>query len=69
MSTPSMGGALYFALFKDDSSGFRVIECLKTKPETVHAFQRFTAQLLRDTGHAIKTVRSDRGTEYTSGSF
>ena len=30
MSTPSVGGALYFVLFKDDCSGFRVIECIKT---------------------------------------
>jgi hypothetical protein len=31
LNTPSVGGALYIALFKDDCSGFRVIECLKAK--------------------------------------
>lgn len=69
MSTPSIGGAIYFALFKDDDTGFKVIKCLKTKPKTVQAFKRFTPQLLRDTDNQIKTVRSHRGTKYTSGSF
>ena len=56
-------------LFKDDSSGFRVIECLKTKPETLQAFKRFVAQLKRETCQTAKVLRSDCGTEYTNGAF
>jgi transposase InsO family protein len=41
MSIPSIGGSRYFVLFKDDFSGFRVLECLKTKPEILSRFQRF----------------------------
>jgi len=66
---PTVGGALYFVIFKDDCSGFRVIECLNTKPETLVAFQRFVAQLKRNTGNIVKIVRSDRGTAYTNKAF
>ena len=69
MTTPLVGGALYFALFKDDCSGFYVIECLKTKPKTLGAFQRFVAQLKRETGCIVKVVRSDRGIECTNRLF
>jgi hypothetical protein len=69
MSIPSIGGSRYFVLFKDDCSGFRVIECLKTKPETLASFQRFVGQLKRETGQSVKVVRSDRGTEYTNKAF
>jgi hypothetical protein len=39
ISTPTVGGARYFILFKDDSLGYKVIECLKTKPELFDTFK------------------------------
>jgi len=69
MSVRSVGGALYFVLFKDDHSGFRVIECIKNQPQTLEAFKRFVGQLKCETGNIVKILRSDCGTEYTSRSF
>jgi len=69
MNVPSVGGSMYFILFKDDCSGFRVIECFKRKTDTAASFKRFTVQLQRETGHDVHIVRSDRGTKYTSEQF
>ena len=69
MNTPLVGGALYFILFKDDYSGFRVIKCIKSKPDTLAAFQRFVAQIKREIGNTIKIVRNNRGIEYTNAIF
>ena len=69
MTVPSVGGALYFVLFKDDCSGFRVIECIKKKPETFGAFRRFVVQLKNETDNSIKILRSNPGIEYTNDSF
>lgn len=65
----SVGGSLYFALFKDDSTGYRVIHCIKTKPDSLRCFKLFCAQLHRETGNTVKVVRSDRGSEYVSREF
>jgi hypothetical protein len=43
ISTPSVGGAKYFVMFKDDFIGYRVVECIKTKPDTLAAFKQFVA--------------------------
>jgi hypothetical protein len=69
LSTPSVGGALYIALFKDDCSGFRVIECLKAKTKTLAAFKRYHARLKRETSFSIQILRSDRGKEFTNHEF
>jgi transposase InsO family protein len=69
MQIPSLGGALYFALFKDDATGFRVVECIKSKPDTLAAFKRFLFQLKRETGQLLKVLRSDRNTEFTNKEF
>ena len=64
-----MGGALYIALFKDDCSGFRVIECLKAKTETLAVFKRYHARLKRETCFSIHNLRSDRGKGFTDHEF
>jgi len=64
-----MEGALYFVLFKDDCSGFRVIKCIRSKSDTLAAFQRFVAQIKQETGYIVKVVRSDHGIEYTNRAF
>jgi hypothetical protein len=69
MQVPSLGGALYFVLFKDDATGFRVVECIKSKPDTLGSFKRFISQLKRDIGRSLKILRSDRGTEFTNKEF
>jgi hypothetical protein len=69
MQVPSLGGALYFVFFKDDATGYRVVECLKSKLETLPAFKRFFVQLKRETSSCIKILRSDRGTEFTNKEF
>jgi hypothetical protein len=53
-----------FILFKDDSSGFRIIYCIKQKSEATACMKKFLDQMQRETGRAIKVLRSDRGGEY-----
>jgi hypothetical protein len=69
ISTPSMGGAKYFVLFKDDSTGYKVVECIKTKPDILAAFKQFVAQIKQETGNSIKVLRNDRRTEFTNKAF
>lgn len=39
MNVLSITGSLYYVIFQDDASGFRVIYFLKTKSETFHNFK------------------------------
>ena len=52
-----------------ECSGFRVIECIKNKPNTLAAFQRFVAHIKRETGNTVKIVRSDQSIEYMNVVF
>jgi len=69
LPVPSIGGSRYFSLFKDDSTGYRLVYCIKTKPESLRCFMLYCAQLERETGHTVKIIRSDRGSEYTNKAF
>lgn len=61
MSVPSLIGSLYYVLFHDDATGFRVIYFLKTKGEVIHYFQIYAARIFSETGHRISILRSDNG--------
>ncbi|CAG7731317.1 unnamed protein product, partial [Allacma fusca] len=63
MNTPSLGGAKYFLLLKDQASGFRLASFLKFKNETAKAVQDFVNFLETQTGNKVKEFWTDNGTE------
>jgi hypothetical protein len=69
MNTVTPSGAKYFVLFKDDTSSFRVIYCIKQKSEALECLKKILQPHEIRTGHKIKILMNDRGKEYTSGEF
>lgn len=69
MNQPTVNGARYFILFKDDATGFRVVNCMARKSEALRHFKQFADQLHRETNSHVRRLRSDRGAEYTSLAF
>ncbi|CAI5739331.1 unnamed protein product [Peronospora destructor] len=65
-STPTFSGKRYFVTFIDDKSHFCVVYLLRNKSEVVTKFAKFVAFAETQTGKWIKTLRSDKGGEYTS---
>lgn len=63
METPSLGGAKYFLLLKDDYSNYRHVYFLKNKSEVKQkiAILKTTENI---TGKKIKTLRTDNGLEF-----
>jgi len=66
MQTPSIGGAKYFILFKDDCTGFRHVYFLRHKDDVFDVFKEYEAMILNKFGRRIQTIRSDNGTEYSN---
>lgn len=64
MQTASTGGARFFALFKDDFTGFNVVYFLKQKSQIDGYLQAYVARVERETGNFIHTLRTDNGGEY-----
>lgn len=69
MRTTSHGGNKYFVLFIDDFSRMTWVYFMNTKSEVFIIFKKFKSFVEKQSGHFIKTVRSDRGKEYTSNAF
>ena len=66
MKTTSLGGNQYFLTFIDDFSRKTWIYFLKEKSEVFYYFKIFKALVEKQSGFMLKTLRSDRGGEYTS---
>lgn len=66
MSHPSLGGARFFALFKDEWSEWFDVYFMKVKSEIPDHFESFRAKMETQTGNKIKALRSDNATEYVS---
>ena len=69
MRTTAIGGWKYFISFLDDHSSLGRAYYLKQKSASLQAFEDFKAWAETQTGKKLKTVRSDRGGEYTSAAF
>lgn len=65
----SLGKNNYFVLFIDDFSRKTWVYLLKQKSEVFRTFQKFKALVEKESGYSIKTMRSDRGGEFTSKVF
>ena len=64
MQEKSIGGAIYFLLFKDDFSHFRTIIFIQNKSDVKTHIKNFLSSVKVDTGHCVKVLRTDNGTEY-----
>ncbi|KAK8935837.1 hypothetical protein KSP39_PZI013998 [Platanthera zijinensis] len=66
---PSLGGKRYYMLIVDDYSRYMWIAHLAQKSESFKHFTIFKAQVEKQLGREIKTLRSDRGGEFLSREF
>ena len=64
VQTPSIGGARFFLLFKDEAFGFRTVYFLKHKSDTFDAIKKFFALSKNQFGGEINIFGADNGTEY-----
>ena len=69
MSVASPTGSLYYVLFQDDASGFRIVYFLKRKNEVFNYFKIFVARIFTETGKRVSTFRTDNGGEYVDSEF
>ena len=67
--TPSVGGARYYVLFKDVFSKFKTVYFLKHKSETTDCFLQYSKSVFNVTGHRVKLLRCDGGTEFINHSL
>ncbi|WVY91926.1 hypothetical protein V8G54_037440 [Vigna mungo] len=65
----SFSGKRYFVSFIDDFSRRTWVYFLKEKSEDFETFKKFKVMVKKETNKVIKTVRSDRGGEFTSAEF
>ncbi|GKB58629.1 retrotransposon protein, putative, ty1-copia subclass [Tanacetum coccineum] len=67
--TVSRQGASYFVTFTDDFSRYGYVYLLKHKHEVFETFKVFQKEVEKQLGKTIKSLRYDRGGEYTSQEF
>ena len=59
--TMARGGFYYFITFTDDFSRFGYMYLLKNKSKSFEKFKEYKAEVEKQLGKSIKTLRSDRG--------
>jgi transposase InsO family protein len=69
MKNASLGGAYYFVTFTDSFSRFCSVYFMKSKSEVLSKFKEYEALATTQTGCRVKTLRTDKGGEYTSKEF
>ena len=69
MRTMARCGFYYFITFTDDFSRYEYVYLLKNKSESFEKFKEYKAEVEKQIGKSIKTLRSDRGGEYLSIEF
>ena len=69
MRTMARGGFYYFITLTDDFSRYGYMYLLKHKSDSFEKFKEFKAEVEKQRGGSIKTLRSDRGGEYLSLGF
>ena len=69
MEKASPSGALYFALFIDDFSGYRFIYFLRQKSEAAQCFKELINIVRSETGNLVRKFRTDGGGEWTGNEF
>lgn len=69
METPSIGGAKYYILFKDNASAFCTIMFIKHKSDSLECFQKYVNVTKNKFGRSIKVFHTDNGTEFCNFEF
>ena len=69
ISPPTLGGSRYFVLIIDDFSRLTWVAMLHCKFDAFEAFKHFKKLAEIEKGMKIKTLKSDRGGEFTSNEF
>lgn len=69
MKTESLSKKRFILTFIDDYSRFVFNYFIRTKDEVPNKFKEFEKLVTVQTGHRIKCLRSDNGSEYSSNSF
>ena len=69
ISPPTLGGSQYFLLIIDEFSRLTWVAMLQCKSDAFEAFKHFKNLAETEKGLKIKTLRSDRGGEFTSDEF
>jgi hypothetical protein len=69
MSSPSLGGCLYYVIFIDNYSRKYWIYFLKAKSDTFDKFKEYKAFIEKQTRKHIKILRTDNGGEFESLQF
>lgn len=69
ISPPTARGNRYIFVLIDDHTRYMWSLLLREKGETFVKFQRFKSLVEKETGSKIKTLRTDRGGEFTSNEF
>ena len=69
ITPPTLGGIRYFLLIIDDFSRITWVAMLQCKSDVFEAFKHFKNLTETEKGMKIKTLRSDRGGEFTSDEF
>ena len=69
MSTPSLGGASYYILIKDDCTSFRFVAFLRAKSDAIRFFLKVIRSIERLTGNSVQILRTDRGKEFCNTAF
>lgn len=66
ISVATVGGSIYFVLFKNDHTYFRVLFCMKRKSEVISCLKKYFFQLKWETYQSIRILCFDRGGDYNS---
>ena len=69
MQVDSLGGSRYFINFKDDTSGYRIVDLINHKSDAYEYFVDFERQVTNKFGRTMKVLRTDNGREYCSNSM
>lgn len=69
MHTPSISENKYFFIFVDDFTRMSLVYFLKKKSKAFSSFLHFRAYVEKQSAYSIKTLRTNRGGEFTSTEF
>ena len=69
LNVQARGGYEYFITFIDDYSRYGYVYLMRKKSETFGKFKEFLAEVVKQLGKSLKTLRSDRGGEYLDIEF
>ncbi|KAL4312227.1 hypothetical protein GQ457_01G011000 [Hibiscus cannabinus] len=69
MQTLSLNNSRYFVVFVDDFSRMTWVYFVKGKLEVFLVFKKFKSSIEKQSGNAVKVLRTDRGGEFVSTEF